>query len=152
MYHRRPLPADLAGAANVETVAADLARPDTLPAAVVGVDAVVHFAGVLFQPRPERFLPETNVRWFANLLDAAIAARVRRVILASFPHVKGETSPESPATGRLDRTPESVHARTRLEAERILFARTRDTATTPVALRLGMVYGRGVLMVEAARW
>ena len=31
-------------------------------------------------------------------------------------------------------------------------ARTRGTATTPVVLRLGMVYGRGILMIEAARW
>lgn len=152
MYHRKPLSADLADRSNVESVAADLARPETLKAAVDGVVTAIHFAGVLFRPRPERFLPETNVRWFTNLLEAALAARVSRVILVSFPHVEGETSLASPATGRLDREPESVHARTRLEAERTLFARTRATATTPVALRLGMVYGRGVLMVEAAHW
>jgi nucleoside-diphosphate-sugar epimerase len=152
MYHRRPLPASLEGQPHVETVAADLARPETLTAAVAGVDVAIHFAGVLFRPRPERFLPETNGKWFTNLLEAALAAGVGRVILVSFPHVEGETSPESPATGRLDRAPASVHARTRLEAERTLFARTRDTATEAVALRLGMVYGRGVLMVEAARW
>src|SRR5262249_8021105 len=109
-------------------------------------------AGVLFASRPERFLPETNTRWFANLLDACLAARVRRVILVSFPHVEGETSFEHPATGRLDRIPVSVHARTRLEEERDLMRRTRGTGTTPVVLRLGMVYGHGILMVEAARW
>jgi nucleoside-diphosphate-sugar epimerase len=30
--------------------------------------------------------------------------------------------------------------------------RTRGTGTTPVVLRLGLVYGRGILMIEAARW
>ena len=30
--------------------------------------------------------------------------------------------------------------------------RTRETATTPIVLRLGMIYGRGILMVDAARW
>jgi nucleoside-diphosphate-sugar epimerase len=45
-----------------------------------------------------------------------------------------------------------VHARTRLEEERLLLERTQNTGTTPVILRLGMIYGRGVLMVEAARW
>jgi nucleoside-diphosphate-sugar epimerase len=59
---------------------------------------------------------------------------------------------DQPATGRLDRQPISVHARTRLDEERLLFERTPDTSTTPVAIRLGMVYGRGILMVEAARW
>jgi nucleoside-diphosphate-sugar epimerase len=106
----------------------------------------------LFAPRPERFLPETNTRWFANLLAAALEARVKRMILISFPHVEGPTSIEQPATGRLDRQPISVHARTRLEEERLLLTRTEGTATTPVVLRLGLVYGRGILMIDAARW
>ncbi len=33
-----------------------------------------------------------------------------------------------------------------------LFARTEHSQTTPVVLRFGMIYGRGILMVEAARW
>jgi len=152
MYHRTPLAAEMAGAANVVGVQADLADPSTLPAAVAGADVVVHFAGVLFAPRPERFLPETNTVWFSNLLGACLEAGVDRVILISFPHVEGPTSVEHPAVGRLDGHPTSVHAQTRLEEERILFARTEGTETTPVVLRLGMVYGPGILMVEAARW
>ena len=152
MYHRKPLAPDLAGAPGVVPIQADLSKPETLASAVEGVDAVVHLAGVLFRPRPERFLRETNVRWFSNLLAAAVAAKVGRVILVSFPHVEGPTSPDHPATGRLDQEPVSVHAQTRLEAEKILFAETRDTQTSPIVLRLGAVYGRGVLMIETARW
>jgi nucleoside-diphosphate-sugar epimerase len=152
MYHRTPLPDDVAHLANVRPIKADLGASATLPAAVEGADVIVHFAGRLFAPRPERFLPETNTRWFANLLTAALLARVGRIILISFPHVEGPTSVEQPATGRLDRHPMSVHACTRLEEERLLVERTRDTATSPVILRLGMIYGRGILMVEAARW
>jgi nucleoside-diphosphate-sugar epimerase len=152
MYHQRPLPAGLRQASRVEPVQADLASPETLRPAVEGIDAVVHLAGVLFAPRPERFLPETNARWFENLLAAALDAGVRRVVLISFPHVEGPTSVEDPAVGRLDRSPVSVHAQTRLREEQALFRETRGTATTPVVLRLGMVYGRGILMIEAARW
>jgi nucleoside-diphosphate-sugar epimerase len=152
MYHRRPLPADLAQAPYVRGVRADLADSKTLPPVVTGVDVIVHFAGRLFAPRPERFLTETNTRWFSNLVDAALPARVGRIILISFPHVEGPTSVESPATGRLDREPISVHARTRLEEERLLLARAASTQTTPVILRLGTIYGRGILMIEAARW
>jgi nucleoside-diphosphate-sugar epimerase len=152
MYHRTPLADDVVRAANVQPVHADLGNPATLPPAVVGTDAIVHFAGRLFAPRPERFLPETNTAWFSNLLTAGLHARVGRIILISFPHVEGPTSVEEPATGRLDRQPISVHARTRLEEERLLLERTRDTGTSPVVLRLGMVYGRGILMIEAARW
>jgi nucleoside-diphosphate-sugar epimerase len=152
MYHRMPVAADLLSASNVQTVKADLARPATLRDAVTGADVIVHFAGRLFAPRPEKFLPETNTRWFSNLVSAATDARVGRIILASFPHVEGPTTVEEPATGRLDRIPVSVHAATRLEEERLLFERTRHTSSTPVVLRLGAVYGRGILMVEAARW
>jgi len=152
MVHRKPLPSDLAAAPGVSVVRADLADPKTLPAAVRGAEAVVHFAGVLFAPRPERFLQETNTRWFANLLEACLNSGVQRIILISFPHVEGSTSVDHPATGRLDRRPISVHAQTRLEEERLLIERSRGTDTVPVVLRLGMVYGRGVLMIEAARW
>ena len=133
-------------------MAADLADPSTLRAPLRGVSVVVHFAGVLFAPRPERFLPETNTTWFENLLMAALESGVGRVILISFPHVEGPTSVLEPATGRLDRHPISVHAQTRLQEERILLERTVGTATAPVVLRLGMVYGRGILMIDAARW
>jgi nucleoside-diphosphate-sugar epimerase len=152
MYHRTALPEDVAHVANVRPIKADLGDPATLPAAVTGADVIVHFAGRLFAPRPERFLPETNTVWFSNLVTAALQARVGRIVLISFPHVEGPTSVEQPATGRLDRTPISVHARTRLEEERLLFARTEATGTSPVVLRLGMIYGRGILMIEAARW
>src|SRR5439155_1145728 len=152
MVHRRPLSEDLMSAPNVRPVRADLRDPSTLRPALDGLDVVVRFAGVLFAPRPEHFLPETNTLWFSNLVTAALEANVRKVILISFPHVEGPTSREQPAAGRLDRTPISVHARTRLEEERLLFERTRGTRTTPVVLRLGMVYGRGILMIEAALW
>ena len=152
MWHRRPLASDLLGSRNVTAVQADLRDPATLGPTLSGVDTVVHFAGVLFAPRPERFLPETNTRWFDHLVTAALDARVGRLILVSFPHVEGPTSRDEPATGRLDREPVSIHARTRLAEERLLFERTKGTATTPVVLRPGMVYGRGVLMIEAARW
>jgi nucleoside-diphosphate-sugar epimerase len=109
--------------AGVEAVQADLGDPSTIVPSVAGIDVVVHVAGVLFAPRPERVLPISNGRWFANLLDAALAAGVRKIVLASFPQVEGPTTVDRPATGRLDREPVSVHARKRLEAERLLMAR-----------------------------
>lgn len=145
MIHRRELPADLAAAPNVTICRADLARPETLADACRGVDCVVHFAGTLFAPHPEKFLPTTNVQYVRNLLAAAQA---RRFILISFPHVEGETFPDRRATDRLDGQPSSVHAQTRLAAEKEMFR----VCSGGVALRAGMIYGRGVLMIDAARW
>lgn len=152
LIHNRDLPPDLCDQARASIFRCDLAQPEILAPALAGVDCVVHFAGVLFKANPERFLPTTNTAYFKNLLDAAIAQKVRRVILISFPHVEGETAPESPATGKLDGSPESIHARTRLEEEKQLFVAGKTHGFEAVSLRVGMVYGRGILMIDAAHW
>jgi nucleoside-diphosphate-sugar epimerase len=152
LAHRKPVPGDVARIPNARVFRGDLARPGTLAEPLRGVDAVIHFAGVLFKPRPERFLPLTNVRYVQNVVDAALAADVGKIILVSFPHVEGESSPDRPARGTLAGKAASVHARTRLAAEKYLFASCEGEGAVPVALRPGMIYGRGVLMIEAARW
>ena len=152
LLHHTQLPKDLASARRVEPVTADLARPETLAPACRDVDAIVHFAGVLFAPRPERFLPTTNLRYVENLLEAALEAGVRRFVLVSFPHVEGPTTPDHPARGAMDAGPISVHAQTRLAAEHALFERCRGTRMRPIVIRSGTIYGRGVKMVEAAQW
>ena len=151
LIHRRLFAFDVGARTNVHVLRADLGRPETLVEPCRGVDAVVHFAGVLFAPRPEKFLPTTNVSYVENLVAAALGAGVGKIILVSFPHVEGESTPERPARGALSGNPSSVHARTRLTAEQHLVAACEGTATTPIALRPGMIYGRGVLMIEAAR-
>jgi len=149
MVHRRDVPRELREAGTrVEIIRADLRKKETLRPALEKVDVVVHFAGILFQARPERFLPETNLGYFKNLVDVALECGVKKVVLISFPHVEGPTSVENPARGRMDVTPISVHAKTRLEEEKHLFGKIE----TPVSLRVGMVYGDGILMIDAARW
>jgi nucleoside-diphosphate-sugar epimerase len=144
----RDVPVDLKVAGKTEIVRADLSKRESLITAVQGIDVIVHFAGVLFKANPERFLTITNTEYFKNLVDVAKLNGVRKIILISFPHVEGPTSMEKPARGRLDGAPISIHAKTRLEEERYLFS----NAPVPVSLRVGMVYGRGILMIEAARW
>lgn len=151
MIHRRPLPPDLGEHPRVRVYRADLADPETLRPACGDSEVVIHFAGRLFAPRPERFLPITNAVYVRNLVTAALDAGVRRFVIVGFPHVEGETTPRARAAGRLDGNPSSIHARTRLAAENYLFEACRGQAMVPVVLRSGLVYGRGVLMVEAAR-
>jgi nucleoside-diphosphate-sugar epimerase len=152
LIHRHDLPFSISGFRNASVYRGDLGNPATLPDACRDIDCIVHFAGILFAPNPEEFLPRTNLGYVKNLVLAAQAAHVRKFILISFPHVEGESTPEKPARYRLDGQPDSVHAQTRLAAERHLFAACEKTGTVPVALRAGMIYGRGVLMIEAARW
>jgi len=152
LIHKKELPYTVDGYKNISVYGADLNDPQTLYEACRQVDCIVHFAGVLFAPRPERFLPVTNVEYVKNLVAVALESRVRKFILVSFPHVEGESTPENLAAGRLGGDPTSVHARTRLEAERNLFQMASGTELVPVALRPGMIYARGVLMIDAARW
>ena len=44
-----------------------------------------------------------------------------------------------------------MHAKTRLEEERALFKYAEKYGFEGVSLRIGMVYGRGILMIDAAR-
>lgn len=150
MIHKTPLPYKTSK--DVEVSKADLSKPESLSGACKDIDCIVHFAGVLFAPNPERFLPTTNVVYFKNLVNTAIEAKVKRIILISFPHVEGNTSPEHPASGRLDRNPVSVHAQTRLKEEQYLFNACVNKVTTPVSLRVGMVYGKDILMLDGGRF
>jgi nucleoside-diphosphate-sugar epimerase len=148
MIHKKPLPEDIARHQQVKVFPCDLAKPETLTECLRGSDVVLHYAGVLFKANPEKFLPITNTVYFQNLLSAAKEVNVSQMALVSFPHVEGHTSPENPSTDRLDKTPVSVHAKTRLEEERLLYEHYPDG----IILRVGMVYGAGILMPDAARW
>jgi nucleoside-diphosphate-sugar epimerase len=149
--HKTALPYDVASHPNVTTVCGDLDDPLSLRAAAAGVNCIVYVAGVLFEPRPKKFLHRTNTIYVQNLVDAALEAAVGRFILISFPHVEENTTPDSPALGRLDVNPRSIHARTRLEAENYLFKACKDKPTQPLVLRAGVVYGRDLKLIKAAR-
>ena len=148
MQHRKKIPRDLNQNSRVQVRDADLSRPETLNNCLNGADIIVHFAGVLFKANPEKFLYETNIQYFKNLVEVAKELKIKKVILISFPHVEGPSSRRKPATGRMDGNPVSVHAITRLEEEKHLFREIDE----PVSLRVGMVYGKGVLMIDAAKW
>ena len=101
MVFRRDVPADLKVAGKTEIVRANLAKRESLAAAVKDVDVIVHFAGVLFKANPEQFLSTTNTGYLKNLVDVAKEKSVPKIVLISFPHVEGPTSIEKPARGRL---------------------------------------------------
>lgn len=152
LTHKKAVNPKLNDSANVNVFKADLAHKESLKPALHGVDTVIHFAGVLFRHNPEKFLSTTNTQYFKNLIEVAIESNVKRIILISFPHVEGVTTPDNPARGILTGNPISAHATTRLEEEKLLFEQSETGRFEAVSLRLGMVYGRGILMIDAARW
>jgi nucleoside-diphosphate-sugar epimerase len=150
LRHRSAVPFE--SGPNCEIVDGDLDNPASLRGVCNSVDCVVYAAGVLFRPRPASFLRRTNTIYAQNLIDAALAAGTRKFIFTSFPHVEENTTPEAPGCGLLNVEPRSIHARTRLDAEKYLFRICVNQSMRPVVLRAGVVYGRGVKLTEAARW
>lgn len=152
LVHRHAPLASLAAHPHAVVVSGDLARPETLPDAVRDVEAIVHVAGVLFQPRPERFLERTNVGFVDHLATAAAHAGVKKYVLISFPHVEGETTPDHPAKGSFKCNVDVSHFQTRLQAERRLLAIAGAGSLRPLILRTATVYGPGMKLIEGARW
>jgi nucleoside-diphosphate-sugar epimerase len=70
--------------AEVELVRGDVTEPDSLAPAVRGVEWVFHAAGMPEQwQRDETIFDRVNRQGTANLLDAALAEKVKRVIYTS---------------------------------------------------------------------
>jgi nucleoside-diphosphate-sugar epimerase len=152
LTHKRTLSFDLPRDANAEIVRGDLNDPASLKPVCDDIDCIVYLAGVLFQPHPEKFLHRTNTVYAQNLVDTALAAGVRKFILISFPHVEENTTPDAPAKGELNTEPKSLHARTRLAAEKYMFHACEKRPMTPIVLRAGVIYGRNVKLIEATLW
>lgn len=148
MVHNRDVHPELRRNERVIVFKCDLNNKESLRECLESVDVIVHYAGVLFSANPQKFLPTTNTKYFENLVSVAKEKKVKRIILISFPHVEGPTYFDRPSTNRLDRTPISIHAKTRLEEEKILLREYPDG----IVLRVGMVYGNGILMPDVARW
>ncbi len=151
MMHEKPVADDLAQSDRTRVYPCDLAQPRTLAEVCSASDVIVHFAGVLFAPAPEKFLPLTNFVYTKNLVDGASARAVKRFVLISFPQVEGPTSAQDPCTDRQDREPVSVHAKTRLAAEKYVLEQGKESGMRAIALRPGMIYARDVLMIAFAK-
>jgi len=79
---------------DVEVAPGDITQPDSVRAAMDGIEAVVHAAGVVsYWARKASFQHAVNVVGTQNVLDAAADAGVRRLLLtssiAALGHVEG---------------------------------------------------------------
>jgi len=130
---------------GTEVSVGDVNDQDALKLAMQGVNAVVHLAALLHIVNPPPEMREkyehVNIRGTATVVEAAINADVKHVVLFSTIAVYGESggkilNEESPTQ------PETDYARTKLAAERIVLnAKGPDSKPLGTVLRLGAVYG-----------
>lgn len=115
-----------------------------------GVDAIVHLAGRAHVATAREASDPTpfvvaNVHVTRRLLDAALQAGVRRVVLASTIKVYGEaTTPGKPFRAGDPAAPQDAYAHSKAGAENVLWQACRGGAIEGVALRLPLTYGPGV--------
>jgi UDP-glucose 4-epimerase len=129
---------DVALPDGVTAVLGDLADPAALPAAVEGVDAVVHLAA-LFRTGDEQAIWQANLDGTRHLIDAVRAhASTARFVMASTGNVYDSTALR-PAQEGDTCSPTAAYPASKLAAERLL----RDSGLTWSILRLPFIYGDG---------
>jgi len=127
---------------GVELVRGDITAPESLPSVLAGVEWVFHAAGMPEQWQPdERVFDRVNRQGTANVLRAALAARVQRVVYTStmdvFAAPRGGTLVET----RLDEAPKpTAYERSKVAAEREAEA-VRAEGLELVYVNPGAVYG-----------
>lgn len=129
--------------AGVEVVQGDLGDPASLAAAVAGVDQVYHCASWIAYKAPWEQVWQVNVQGTANLLDACVAAGVRRVVhmssvAAGGPSRDGRPVAESDSPAPLD----DPYGKSKLEQERLALS-YGDRGLDVVVVRPSAVYGPG---------
>ena len=113
-------------------------RP-SLTAAVAGVEAIVHVAGIVKARRPADFFA-VNTQGTKNLLDAALArGGIRRFVYVSSLAAMGPSKDGTPVHEDAEPNPVTHYGRSKLEAERaVLEAGSRMPVTV---IRPPMIYG-----------
>lgn len=123
-------------------VVGDLTRPMNMSAALAGVDAIVHSAGLAhaMSGAPEDDYRTLNTEATRRLAEAAAKAHVRRFVFLS--SIRAQTGASAPGViTEADATaPTDAYGRSKLEAERAL----AEIGIDWVALRPVLVYGQGV--------
>jgi len=139
---------------ELEEALGDVRQPESLPAALAGVDAVVHAAG-LVKARSEREFDSVNVGGTANLLTALNGGRAPRFVYISSLAAHGPSGDGQPRPSRAPAAPVSAYGRSKLRAETIVRSWAGD-GRPAVIIRPPAIYGprdRELLpFFRLARW
>ena len=136
--------ANLAGLLDaVDVMVGDLADPAVATAATADVDVIFHLAALGSVPRSIADAwgsHDANVNATVRLLEAARAARVRRIVFSSSSSVYGDT-PVLPKVESTEPLPRSPYAAGKLAGEQYVLAYARAGLVEGVALRYFNVFG-----------
>ena len=132
---------------GVEVRVGDVTDRSAVISAMLGVEIVVHLAALLHILNPPPVLQakyeEVNVGGTSVVVDAALKANVRRVVLFSTIAVYGKSSSASEILDEDSRVrPDTHYAQTKVAAEQIVLqAKNSNGLPIGTVLRLGAAYG-----------
>jgi nucleoside-diphosphate-sugar epimerase len=140
---------------EAEEALGDVTQPETLPAAVEGVEAVVHAAG-LVKARSAAEFESVNAGGTANLLAALDPAQpLRRFVLISSLAAHGPSQDGRPRPPDSAATPITAYGRSKLRAEELVRSWAAEGRAVTI-IRPPVIYGprdRQLLpFFQLARW
>jgi nucleoside-diphosphate-sugar epimerase len=128
---------------RAEIVFGDLTRPETLDAAVRGVETVYHIAAVYREENvPRSLFWDVNVTGTKNLLEASERAGVGRFVHCSTVGVQGDIA-DPPATEEAPVNPGDHYQESKLEGERLALRFCREKGFPVAVFRPVGIYGPG---------
>jgi nucleoside-diphosphate-sugar epimerase len=139
---RQPTRAAELAAAGAEIVAGDMTDFPSLERAIAGCQAVFHFAGALANEfRPWSYFRQVNVEGARQLALAALAGRVERFVLCSTAWVYGMAAGVDTDETTPHQYSGEPYCDTKLDAEEVIRALTRDKGLPAVIVQPTEVYG-----------
>jgi nucleoside-diphosphate-sugar epimerase len=125
---------------GIEYVAADLTKPETLPALFEGgVDRIFHLGAICNFSTPYKKLYQTNVHGVDYITKLALEAKVKRFVHVTSTSVYGYYR-GSPFTESSDRDPQDSYGKSKRDGENIVFKRIEE-GLPAILVRPCTVYG-----------
>jgi uronate dehydrogenase len=134
-----------------EVVVGDCADPDVADAAVAGMDAVVHLAGIPTESDLPTIL-HGHVETTAALLDAMVQHGVRRMVYASSNHAVGMTPRAARLSVDVRPRPDTFYGVGKVAAEALLSLYADRHGIDSVAMRIGSFLPEPEVRRNLATW
>ncbi|MEW5944632.1 MAG: NAD-dependent epimerase/dehydratase family protein [bacterium] len=126
---------------DAEFVASDLTDPSTLPAALDGVDVVLHTAAIFNFSAPKQLLKSVNVDGMENLCRASHEAGVRRLVTWSTCGVYGRAKGKLPILEDHPKNPVEDYSRSKHQQDQVARRWHEEEGLPVTIIRPGVVYG-----------
>lgn len=142
---RDPNKFQLGASPNLEIIAGDVTRPETLKGIAEHIDCVLHLATLghmsNFTVPPEMFL-SVNVKGTENIMREALASGVKRIVHCSSVAAMGICT-DNPATEKSRCFPHHPYGKSKLKAEELVRSLVKNRQLPACIVRFSMVYGPG---------